>query len=266
MIRVAVGCAPNHDDIESQAVLEWSIRKHASAPVEITWMKLSRDPDNLFYSNGMEGWRTDRWATPFTGFRWAVPALYGFEGRAIYTDSDVIFKDDIAKLWEQEIPPGKIVLAKGGNSWRFCVSCWDCKAAKPHTLPLNDLRSDPGAHSQMTRVVKPLVQSFRGDWNNLDGEGYPNLDDPKLKALHYTSMPHQPHLAYAIPRLTKEGRRHWFDGKVQSHWRPDLKALFDRMLTEAKANGYPPERYIDTPLYGEIRKQSLRGHHGRVTR
>ena len=65
-VRVFVGCAPNHEDAESQAVLEHSIRKHASLPVDITWMKLSRDPVSPF-----SGWNTELWPTPFSGFRWA---------------------------------------------------------------------------------------------------------------------------------------------------------------------------------------------------
>src|SRR5215207_9690112 len=127
MIRVFVGCAANHEDIESQAVLEWSIRKHASEPVSITWMQLSRDP-----ASPWSGWNTSQWVTPFSGFRWAIPAVCGYEGKAIYCDSDVIFMADIARLWDQEFESGKAVMAKGGNSWRLCVSLWDCAEMQAH--------------------------------------------------------------------------------------------------------------------------------------
>ncbi len=266
MIRVAVGCAPNHDDIESQAVFEWSLRKHSSEPVEITWMMLSRDPSSLFYSIGNDGWHTQNWATPFTGFRWAVPALCGFEGKAIYSDSDVIWMADVAELYYQEFQPHRILMGKGGGSWRFCVSMWDCAAAKSYLWPIERLQAESTSHMKMTQMVlgQKLVQGFVGDWNCLDGEGHPNLNDGKLKALHYTSMPHQPQLKYALPRLARLHRKHWFDGKVQQHWRPDLGVLFAKLLHEAIDNGYPPEKYMDTPVYGEIRKQKLTTHRGRI--
>ena len=44
------------------------------------------------------------WATPFSVFRWAIPHVCNFEGKAIYMDVDMIARDDIAKLWNQQIP------------------------------------------------------------------------------------------------------------------------------------------------------------------
>lgn len=265
-IRIFVGCAPNHEDAESQAVLEWSIRKYASEPVDIEWMKLSRDPKSFWYSDGLNGWQTSKWATPFSGFRWGIPERCNYEGKAIYTDSDVIVLSDIAELWNQKIPKGKLALAKGGGSWRYCVSLWNCAAFHPGVF--GDLQSDPSSHGKMTMFLSSnpdLTGAFEGDWNCLDGVGHSNLLDGKLKALHYTDMSSQPHLRYAIPRLAAEGRKHWFNGKVRRHPRKDVEELFDRFLQEAINNGYAPERYMQEPLYGEINKQSLTGYRGRAT-
>jgi hypothetical protein len=262
VIRIFVGTACNHDDLESQSVLEWSIRKHASQPVEITWMHLSHDP-----ASPWSGWRTETWATPFSAFRWAIPEVCGFEGKAIYTDSDVIFMADIAELWNQPLAPGKVALAKGGGSWRYCVSLWDCVEAQKHIPPLAKLKADPDAHQMLCGYFakhRELTQSFQGDWNCLDGEGHADLRDGSLKALHYTAMDSQPHLRHALPRLAKEGRKHWFNGKVRRHPRRDIEELFDKLLAEAKANGFPPERYADVPVYGDFRKASLVGYRSRA--
>lgn len=260
MIRVFVGCAANHEDLESQAVLEWSIRKHASEPVEITWMQLSHDPASPWY-----GWRTENWATPFSGFRWAIPEVCGFEGRAIYTDSDVIFMADIAELWRQKFQPGKSIMAKGGGSWRLCVSLWDCATGGPWP-PLSWLKVNPDAHAQLCSQVPgwSKIQSFEGNWNCLDGEHYASLYDPAIKAIHYTDMSTQPQLRHALKRLAAEGAKHWFDGTVKMHQRRDLIELFDTMLAEAKANGYTPERYATAPKFGDFRKRSLVGYQGRA--
>jgi hypothetical protein len=261
MIRVFVGCDPNHCDLESQAVLEWSIRKHASQPVEITWMRLSHDP-----ASPWSGWNTKEWTTTFSGFRWAIPEVCGFKGRAIYTDSDVIFMADIAELWRQEFRPGKAVMAKGGGSWRLCVSMWDCEAARQWVLPLGELKANPHSHAIMTQRVRSgkWVQAFDGNWNCLDGENYNPLSNPEVKAIHYTSIGSQPHLRYAIARLKAKGLSHWYDGRIERHWRPDLVTLFDELFEEAKANGYPPERYADVPRFGDFQKRSLKNYRSGV--
>lgn len=261
MIRVFVGCAANHEDLESQAVLEYSIRSQASEEVQITWMKLSRDPGSPFYSDAGSGWNTSSWATPFSGFRWIVPKLCNYEGRAIYTDSDVIFLDDIAKLWNQPFNPGKIIIGKGGGSWRFCVSMWDCEAAKVFVGPGQLNISQPDFHRHMCRLLAEhpeFVQQFAGDWNCLDGKGYDTIYNPYVKALHYTDMRCQPQLKYAKERLAKEGRKHWFDGHTYEHAHPEIQPLFDRLLREALESGFSLDLYQGDPLYGDYTKRSFR--------
>jgi len=257
MIKVFVGCSVG-DDLESQAVLEFSLRKHSSAPIEIVWMQQSGDPASPFY-----GWQTRAWSTPFSGFRFLVPALCNYEGRALYTDSDVIFRADIVQLWRQRFAPGKCVIAKGGrDAWRLCVSLWDCAAAKPHMMTPEGLKRS-GSHQEMIRrFANRLTQPFVGNWNCVDGEGYKSLDDPEIKALHYSQESTQPHLRYAIPRLAREGRKHWFDGTVEKHWRPDLVALFDRTLKEAVAAGFKPENYAPAQPFGPYRIASHKKYTG----
>jgi len=254
-IRIFIGCAPNHDDAESQAVLKWSIRKHASMPVEITWMFLSGDPESLFH-----GWNSRSWATPFSGLRWAVPELAGFQGRAIYMDSDFIVLADIADLWRQEFQPGKVVMAKGGGNWRLCMSLWDCAGARKHMIPIEKLKRDSSNHQKMGGRFSPnsgRVQAFQGDWNCLDARHGEDLKN--VKALHYTRMSTQPQLQYALPRLRKQGGRHWFDGRVGSHPRGDVKLLFAAYLNEAISNGYTVEKYTQHKPYGDVMKQRFGG-------
>ena len=249
MIRIFIGCAANNEDLESAAVLEWSIRKHTARPVFITWMQLSRDPYSPYYSDGANGWQTQYWTTPFSGFRWAVPELCGFAGQAIYMDSDIIVRADIGELWDQPMPAGKVVIAKGGQ--RLCVCKWDCAAAKTAVPPLNKLRDDPHAHRSLMHWIaahSELVAPFLGgDWNVLDLEPF-DLGSPRVKALHYTGIPTQPQLKHALPRLAREGGRHWFNGVARAHPRADLQRLFDRLLFEAQVNGYGIDRYRREPF------------------
>lgn len=260
MIRLFVGCAANGEDIESQIVLEHSLRRHCSQDIDITWMMLSHNPSNPFY-----GWRTDLWSTPFSGFRWAVPELCGFEGRAIYTDSDIIGKADLSELWNIPIDLGKVVVAKGGeHGWRFCVSLWDCSAARNQIPSIEALKSNPNSHREMInkfKTHKRIVQPFsNGNWNCIDGEDYQSIDDHDIKILHYSSEAHQPQLKHALPRLSSSGRKHWFDGQIKPHWRKDIEIRFDIELSSALHSGYRIENYEPETLYGDYVKKSEKNY------
>lgn len=256
--KIFVGCAANNEDLESLVVLESSLRRYATIPVDIVYMRLSRDPESPFYqSQDGKGWDTSRWSTPFSGFRWAVPFLNGGKGRAIYTDSDVIWKDDVKKLWNAPMD-GAVLMAKGGSeSWRYCVTMFDCAKAVNFIPPIKQLMAKAEAHAnqqmywkshQHLRVDFPTGQN----WNCIDGEDYKDINDPAIKILHYSSEAHQPHLIHAIPRLKAEGKQHWFDGKVKPHWRKDVVDLFDY---EFKHRAYEISRYVSVP-FGPYKKAS----------
>lgn len=263
MIRIFVGCASG-DDLESQAVLEYTLRKHCPADIQITWMQLSRDPTSPFYSDGNGlGWQTQDWSTPFSGFRWLVPALCEYDGRAIYMDSDMIARADIRELWRQPFEPGKCVISKGGShSWRFCVSLWDCERAKRHLFPATELRQRWSHQRMISRFQNAsvgAVQAFEGNWNCIDLENL-SIDDPAVKMIHYSNESTQPQLKYAIPRLADRGAPHWFDGKIRHHPRADLVLLFDKLLGEAIAAGYSPSKYEPADLFGRYRIKSHGGY------
>lgn len=263
-IRIFVGCASG-DDLESQAVLEYSLRLNATRDLSITWMALSRDPGSPFYSDGPHGWQTQSWSTPFSGFRWIVPQLAGFQGRAIYMDSDFIVRGDMAELHDQPFKPGKCVMAKGGSeSWRFCMTLFHCEVIKPHIPSRAALMRDPRSHQMMVSRFRSaaFVQPFSGEWNCIDGEDHATLADPAIKAIHYSQENTQPQLRHAIPRLNAEGRAHWFDGKVRRHWRPELEQMFDRLLREAIAAGFKPDNYRPAQLFGRYRLASHAGYSG----
>lgn len=219
-------------------------------------MHLSTDPQSPFH-----GWDTQRWATPFSGFRWAVPELCNFQGRAIYCDSDFIFLSDIRQLWEQQdpLPPGKVVIGKGGEAWRLCCCVFDCERARPYMIPIETLKQDSGLHPQMNQKFRRggITQPFQGDWNNLDGKDMKALSN--IDALHYTCMNTQPQLEFALPRLAKQGIKHWFDGQVSEHPREDVITLFRTLLREALDSGISLHDYMQHEPYGDIKKRSFVG-------
>src|SRR5210317_1933596 len=146
MIKLFVGCDPNGCDAESQMVLEYTARKHCSEDIEIVWMQHSNDPESFWH-----GWNSKTWATPFSGFRWGIPAYCNFEGQAIYMDSDMIIQGDLAELWNEEWNDSSIIMGKGG--WRFCVSKWNCERAKEVLPPIEDIKSEPYAHQRLAHGI-----------------------------------------------------------------------------------------------------------------
>jgi hypothetical protein len=255
MIRIFVGTPANNEDLESQAVLEYSIRKHASEPVEITWMKLSKNPNSFWYSSAVkrEGWLTQSWATPFSAFRWGIPAFCGFEGKAIYLDIDMIVMDDIAKLWNTAPKDGAFCVAKDPST--FCCTLWFNDRARSILPPVARIKREYALYAHLRKKFNPeQIQPFsNGNWNCLDGESYQSVLDPDVKIVHCTSIPHQPQLKYAIPRLQAKGQLHWSGHRYKpiNHWRSDIIHLFDDLLVEAKANGYAPEKYETAETFGK---------------
>lgn len=260
IVKLFVGCSSNGEDAESLAVLEYTVRKNSSLPVDITWMKQTHDETSPFF-----GWSTYTWATPFSGYRWAVPELCGFEGKAIYCDSDFIWLSDIANLWNQEFEPGKVVMAKGGNnSWRYCSCLWNCSTAEQYLMPIKRMKAIPESHQRLMAFFsqnQQIVQPFQGNWNCVDGE---DLSIDKIDALHYSDMSCQFHLKYALPRLEKSNWHHWFDGKTRPHWRNDLQELFDTLLVEADNAGFHVENYIPNRRsnlwFGDYIKESQKNY------
>jgi hypothetical protein len=250
-VRVFVGCSANGEDAEAALMLEYSLRHYASDDVELHWMMLSRDPASPWYSNPAkrEGWNTRLWATPFSVFRWAVPHVCNFEGRAIYMDVDMIARDDIAKLWAQPIPPNYRLLMK--DEKHSCVMLFDCAKMKTALPPFDMLRRMEGGYSNIRVAVSQFAVPFAGNWNCLDGEKYETLTDPDIKIIHFTRVETQPHLKWAMPRLQASGQQHW--NRLSAplpHARRDVAPLVDYVFGKALAAGYKVEDYIPAKPFG----------------
>lgn len=252
-VRIFVGTPANNEDLECQAVLDYSLRKHASLPLDITWMMLSSDISSFWYSDPKtrKGWNTQTWATPFSALRWGIPAACGFEGRAIYMDSDMIAMADIAELWTQPIPDGKALLAKGGKTVVSCVMLMDCSRMKSVVPPIDELKSVVGAYRHARGKIAYASADYKDNWNCRDGEHYATIHDPEVKVLHYTSIPTQPNHKHARARLAKEGKPHWFAGPDRDHPRREVIELFDSLLAEANEAGSGPETFRVAKEFGE---------------
>ena len=145
-----------------EPVLEYSIRKHASGPVDIIWMRAG---ENDLVAHGCTG---------FTNFRYAIPRLAGRKGYGIYLDVDMLVLADLAGLWAYR-QAGKWVCMKDGSTE---VSVIDCTLEFPDAVHL----FGKGTLSDMA----PLSRSIPLDWNVKDKVL------PSMKLLHFTDLYRQP--------------------------------------------------------------------------
>jgi hypothetical protein len=113
MIRVFIGSHKKFERVEP--VIEYSIRKHASEPVEINIMR----PE--YYDC------TDSGCTGFSLIRWEIPRICNYEGYAIYLDVDMILMSDIKELWDMRTPKSNLRMIDGANE----VMVTDCSYRSP---------------------------------------------------------------------------------------------------------------------------------------
>lgn len=258
-IRLFVGTSANGQDAEAEMVLAYTAQKHASLPLSITWMRQAAD-------GPYGGWRSCRQGrTPFTSFRWSLPAVCGYEGRAIYTDVDFFFLGDLAELWTQPLDSSAIMAIKGPDGKLQNSSCilFDNAKCKDHVPDLKTLKALPDAHEHMLAYLRPrkeLIAPQVGDWNC---KAYEKLNPAKplpplqldgVSAYHFTRIETQLHLRYASPRLKAEGQTHWYTGPVYTHPHTALVAFYDALYREALDAGYTVDRFQSASFDGATRK------------
>ena len=230
-IRIFIGTSANNEDADAEMVLEYSLRKNSSTPLEITFMRQTHDTESPW-----GGWRTENWSTPFSGFRWAIPEVCSFQGRAIYMDVDMINLSDITELYNIPMESHHLMAAREGirfGGTEFCVIVFDCAKMKEHLIPVSRMKKIPEFHHRMISKFtrSETIKHFDPAWNNHDGDGK-TLD--KIKHLHYTEMSTQP------------WKPAWFTGVCRDHPRPDLVKLWFDTKKEALGAGYTPKLYNDT--------------------
>ena len=238
-IRIFIGTSPNGEDAEAEMVLEYTLRKHSSQPLDITWMRQSRDSRSLWYC-GWRGWSSRHWATPFTGFRWAISEACNFEGKAIYMDVDMINLRDISELFNLDLNDNKAILARTGTRWdyEFCVMLMDCEKLKGIIPSVKDLRKLKGNfRSIQNRLLETnLIDNLDPRWNCLDGE---ERDISEIWHLHFTKMSSQP------------WKPAWFTGIPEEHERPEIADLWQEYKSEALANAWWPK--VPKPPFGKFK-------------
>ena len=245
-IRVFVGA--DRSQWLAARVLDHSIRQRTARAVEFTSMADLDLPKPVSRRN-----------QPRTGFsfaRFAIPALAGHAGRALYLDADMLVLRDLAELWDMAGRPVQIQgsedEAKAGRARQCSVMLLDCGALDWNVQTIVaglDGQYDYDQLMGQLCILRPeqIGSDVPFHWNSLDHR------DATTGLLHYTDMLRQPWVSLDNPH-----RGVWIDelramlasGAVQrdevareialGHARPSLLAELDGEIDAVKL------RTIDT--------------------
>lgn len=217
-IRLFVGTSEDFDRHIEQIYL-YSIFKNTNHAVEVTFLRPSMFPD----------WLRQGWGTPFTCFRYAIPEMCNFKGRALYTDCDMINFRDIHHLWRTDLkgkPFGMVWDSLQMNAdqyrgtehergwWCDSVMLIDCEKAKEWVHSIEEQAQWPKTYKWdfMESIGSPfreksehLVQELDARWNSFDGADtaypykppYPRKDKiqfdlEEIWQVHLTALSYQP--------------------------------------------------------------------------
>jgi hypothetical protein len=194
MIRVFIG----YDGREAAAfsVMAHSIHRRASEPVSVAPLMLSQ-LTGVFTRE-----RNPLQSTDFSFTRFLVPYLCDFQGWALFTDCDMIVRDDIAKLWalrderyavmvvKHDHQPSEDVKFLNATQTKYEKKNWSSvmlfNCAKCTTLTPDYVNSASGLELHQFKWLgnDDLIGELPHEWNHLVGYFPPN---PGAKLVHYTT-------------------------------------------------------------------------------
>ena len=187
-IRIFVGCGDQQ--LIPAMVLKHSILKHATMSTEVTFMNewthpMPKDPRN-------------RPRTPFSFQRFMIPEKCGYQGHAIYMDSDMLVFGDVKDIWTADIGCRSMWTMRNDDvdkhRAKYSVFLMSCGSFLTMGMDINTVidKLDRGIISYDDLVfnfshVIDRLDGFNPDWNSLE-----EYTEGETKLLHYTEFYNQP--------------------------------------------------------------------------
>ena len=206
-LHIFVGTDKFQHAAGAERVLEHSIRKHATCDVDIHWMRAG-DPDWPVSEAGKPAgtWNLGRpvdlaWpkkgtGTPFSPFRFAIPEVMGFEGRAVYFDADMLVLGDVAELLNHPMVSGYNCC----HVKRTDVSVINCAwfRDKPWWPRISMMRPSGWRVFEYLQLLVPrnaVCDNLSWAWNDCVGQIFARSPGT-VKLVHYTDVRVQPYRPY----------------------------------------------------------------------
>lgn len=223
-------------------VLEYSIKQHCSATVEV--MALCDVDIQIPQPVASES----RPRTPFSFQRFLIPQVSGFSGRAIYFDSDMLVFKDIRTLWGRPFDGAEVLAAHSDRASsrkpQFSVMLLDCSKLR---WDINEIvtQLDSGVLTYEKLMydfaLAKTSAAIESDWNALE-----TFRPHKTALLHYTDMNTQPWVSHLNPlgylwvamlrKAIRDGivSREFVEEEIaKGHIRPSLMYQLDQGIDDA---------------------------------
>lgn len=169
MIPVFIGFDPRQP-VAAQ-VAAYSVAKNAGSPVSVTLLRLPQLAP--FARRGL---------TDFTYSRFLVPWVCDFKGHALFIDSDVLVRGDVAEMMAYAVayPEEPVFMVEHTGRLKFerpsvmLFNCAKLKHLTPEFVSTNPMFDFKWASS---------IGKLKPEWNHLVGYDAPN---PNAKLAHFT--------------------------------------------------------------------------------
>ncbi|GBD50554.1 hypothetical protein METY_3767 [Methylopila sp. Yamaguchi] len=172
-VRIFLGTEPQQ--ARAERVFLWSVERHRD-PARVYEVYLMKD---------LEGFDRTDWTTGFTNYRYAIPALAGEQGRAIYNDVDQIYLADPAEMFDLDMKGAGILCVQKDET---SVALIDCARMAKHWR-IEDARKTLKRKYFLDIIAREnLWGELPGVWNARDSEFSANAS----KCFHFTTLRTQP--------------------------------------------------------------------------
>lgn len=172
-VRIFLGTEPAQ--YRAERVFVWSVEQH-------------RDPSRVYEISLMKrltGFDDRRWLTGFTNYRFAIAHFAGGRGRAIYNDTDQLYLDDPAHLFDLDMGEHGYLAVSPRDTSVMLLDCermirvWPIDKARRwrKNRLIDRALAEPGCHGKLD-----------GAWNARDQEYVAG----RSKLIHFTTIHKQP--------------------------------------------------------------------------
>ncbi len=132
--------------------------------------------------------------TEFSLYRYLIPQLCNYQGRAIYLDSDTVCLTDIGELFESDLAENDFLAKREAEDWGLSVMLIDCEKCRFDLEKYcNEIDQNLYSYADFSRMSPRFLQyhSFSiaeldSNWNVFD------FWDSDTKLIHYTNLHTQP--------------------------------------------------------------------------
>ncbi len=247
-----------------EKALEYSIMKYCSGPFEVTFLRSGdpgweTNPDLNIPHTDIEAikrakcWNVGRshprpysgegWQTPFSCFRFAIPELCKFKGRAIHMDADFLVLKDLRPIFE--MPMSGPVMSPHRRTDFMLIDCGKFQELVMMDLwPSIDQMKVSGKKIESYRNLleqNMFIMEGSAKWESWDGKDF----DEQTFAVHFTDMNAQPWKPY--PEYF-EYPPHPSPKVVNLFWEHYAEALEAEARGEVKLQAKDPTPSDKTPL------------------